>query len=91
MWVITGMPTSAVRDVVPPLTLADIEKRAKDKLPGHVYDFYASGSDDEQTLLHNIGAFKKYTAIILQSIAHCELTCSIGYAFDLGSSSMFLE
>ncbi|KFA79191.1 hypothetical protein S40288_02392, partial [Stachybotrys chartarum IBT 40288] len=42
-----------------PLTLDEIEALAKDKLPKHVYDFYASGSDSQNALARNRTAFSK--------------------------------
>lgn len=46
-----------------PLTLDEIEALAKDRLPKHVYDFYASGSDSQNALARNRTAFSKYVHI----------------------------
>ncbi|RBA15414.1 hypothetical protein FPRO05_12488 [Fusarium proliferatum] len=43
----------------PPLTLHEVELAAKAKLPQHIYEFYASGSDDEKALRRNIDAFNR--------------------------------
>lgn len=43
----------------PPLTLGEVEEAAKEKLPKHIYDFYASGSDDEEALRRNVAAFNR--------------------------------
>ncbi|KAH7034529.1 FMN-dependent dehydrogenase [Microdochium trichocladiopsis] len=40
-----------------PLTLREVELRAKENLPSHIYEFYASGSDDEEALRRNVEAF----------------------------------
>ncbi|KAF5674144.1 L-lactate dehydrogenase (cytochrome) [Fusarium circinatum] len=37
----------------PPLTLHEVELAAKAKLHQHIYEFYASGSDDEKALCRN--------------------------------------
>lgn len=66
MWIITGAPKTAAVVASPPLTVADIQKIAQDKLPKHVYNYYASGSDNEETLLRNITAFQRYNVIIFR-------------------------
>lgn len=43
-----------------PLTLKEVELAAKAKLPAHIYEFYASGSDDEEALRRNVAAFNRY-------------------------------
>lgn len=43
-----------------PITLDEIEALAKEKLPRHIYDLYASGSDDQRALARNRDAFKRY-------------------------------
>ncbi|CVK91869.1 related to L-lactate dehydrogenase (cytochrome) [Fusarium proliferatum] len=43
----------------PPLTLYEVELAAKAKLPQHIYEFYASGSDDEKALRRNVDAFNR--------------------------------
>ncbi|KAF5641932.1 putative L-lactate dehydrogenase (cytochrome), partial [Fusarium sp. NRRL 25303] len=43
----------------PPLTLREVELAAKTKLPQHIYEFYASGSDDEKALRRNVDAFNR--------------------------------
>lgn len=40
--------------------VADFEADAFIKLPKLIWDYYSSGSDDEQTLKRNIKALKKY-------------------------------
>ncbi|KAF1854808.1 hypothetical protein Lal_00008670 [Lupinus albus] len=42
-----------------PLTLHQVELAAKSKLPQHIYEFYASGSDDEEALRRNVDAFNR--------------------------------
>lgn len=68
----------------PPLTLHEVELAAKAKLPQHIYEFYASGSDDEKALRRNIDAFNRYgnppnhhqrSSIRIQS--HVQLTRSL--------------
>ncbi|KAF5635322.1 L-lactate dehydrogenase (cytochrome) [Fusarium tjaetaba] len=44
----------------PPLTLHQVELAAKAKLSQHIYEFYASGSDDEEALRRNVDAFNRY-------------------------------
>jgi (S)-2-hydroxy-acid oxidase len=45
-----------------PITVEEIELVAKDKLPKHVYDFYASGSDSQRALVRNRDAFSRSLA-----------------------------
>ena len=42
-----------------PVSLKDFEKRAKHTLPKYVYDYFSSGSTEEQTLKDNCDAFKR--------------------------------
>lgn len=41
------------------LTLNEIESAAKKRLPKHIYDFYASGADEQDVLARNRKAFKR--------------------------------
>lgn len=43
-----------------PFSISEIQAAAKDKLPKYVYDFYASGSDDEKALARNRSSFDRY-------------------------------
>ena len=43
-----------------PVTIADIEKIAAEKIPGFAFDYYSSGADDEITLRENSKAFDRY-------------------------------
>jgi (S)-2-hydroxy-acid oxidase len=47
----------------PPLTLHEVELAGKAKLPKHIYEFYASGSDDEEALRRNVEAFNRYANV----------------------------
>ncbi|KAL3445138.1 S-2-hydroxy-acid oxidase [Aspergillus insuetus] len=42
-----------------PLSISEIQAAAKDKLPKHIYDFYASGSDNEKALARNRSGFDR--------------------------------
>ncbi|KAJ5786791.1 uncharacterized protein N7503_012003 [Penicillium pulvis] len=42
-----------------PITLQEMQVIARDKLPKHIYDFFASGSDNERALLRNEQAFDR--------------------------------
>ncbi|KAH7324156.1 S-2-hydroxy-acid oxidase [Stachybotrys elegans] len=42
-----------------PLTLDEVEAVARNKLPRHVYDFYAAGSDQQKALARNREAFSR--------------------------------
>lgn len=42
-----------------PVTIADIEKIAAEKIPGFAFDYYSSGADDEITLRENSKAFDR--------------------------------
>ncbi|KXJ84860.1 L-lactate dehydrogenase [Microdochium bolleyi] len=42
-----------------PLTLHELELAAKDKLPPHIYEFYAGGSDNQDALTRNRSAFSR--------------------------------
>ena len=42
-----------------PVSVKDFENLAKDKLPKLAFDYYVSGSTDEQTLKDNCEAFKR--------------------------------
>lgn len=43
-----------------PITIEDLETIARRKLPQNVYDYYASGSDDQNCLRRNREAFDRY-------------------------------
>lgn len=43
-----------------PLTLQEVEVAAKKNLPKHIYEFYASGSDDGEALRRNVDGFSRY-------------------------------
>ncbi|RAL02635.1 alpha-hydroxy acid oxidase [Aspergillus ibericus CBS 121593] len=42
-----------------PLTLHEFEQAAKARLPAHIYEFYASGSDQQNALARNEAAFNR--------------------------------
>ncbi|KAH8429194.1 alpha-hydroxy acid oxidase [Aspergillus melleus] len=42
-----------------PLTVTEVEQIARDKLPKHIYEFYASGSDEQKALVRNEKAFDR--------------------------------
>ncbi|PYI10685.1 S-2-hydroxy-acid oxidase [Aspergillus sclerotiicarbonarius CBS 121057] len=42
-----------------PLTLHEVEQAAKARLPAHIYEFYASGSDQQNALIRNEKAFDR--------------------------------
>lgn len=42
-----------------PITIEDLETIARRKLPQNVYDYYASGSDDQNCLRRNREAFDR--------------------------------
>ncbi|PYH92810.1 S-2-hydroxy-acid oxidase [Aspergillus ellipticus CBS 707.79] len=58
------MPHSLARCHIPlsPLTLREVENAAKDRLPRHIYDFYASGSDNQLAVSRNEEAFERHVA-----------------------------
>lgn len=41
------------------ITISDVEEVARKRLPGPVYDYYASGSDEQQALRRNVDAFSR--------------------------------
>lgn len=43
-----------------PLSVAEYEALARQKLPASVYDYYAGGAEDETTLLQNRAAFRRW-------------------------------
>jgi len=43
-----------------PITIDELEAIAKQKLPSNVYNYYASGSDDQKCLKRNCDAFDRY-------------------------------
>lgn len=49
-----------------PITLDEVESLAKTKLPKYIYDFYASGSDEQEALARNRDAFKKSVTSALE-------------------------
>ncbi|KAF5967085.1 putative L-lactate dehydrogenase (cytochrome) [Fusarium bulbicola] len=53
----------------PPLTLHEVELAAKAKLLQHIYEFYASGSDDEKALRRNVDAFNRIAPSAMQKLA----------------------
>ncbi|KKK13098.1 hypothetical protein P175DRAFT_0560298 [Aspergillus ochraceoroseus IBT 24754] len=42
-----------------PITLNEVEALARENLPKHIYEFYASGSDEQNALLRNEKAFDR--------------------------------
>jgi (S)-2-hydroxy-acid oxidase len=42
-----------------PITIAEITSIARKKLPKQVWDYYASGADEERALKRNAGAFDR--------------------------------
>ena len=44
-----------------PITVAEIEAIAKQKLPKNVWNYYASGSDDQLALRRNASIFDRYS------------------------------
>jgi (S)-2-hydroxy-acid oxidase len=42
-----------------PITIAEITTIAQKKLPKQVWDYYASGADEERTLKRNANAFDR--------------------------------
>lgn len=51
-----------------PVSLKDFEKHAKHNLPKFVYDYFSSGSTEEQTLKDNCDAFKR--SEVLKNFIH---------------------
>jgi hypothetical protein len=43
-----------------PVTIAEIRAIAQSRLPGPVWDYYATGADDEETLQRNSAVFQEY-------------------------------
>ena len=43
-----------------PITIDEFEQIARSKLPGNVYDYYASGSDQQKALKRNYTAYDRY-------------------------------
>lgn len=45
--------------IVNPVTIDELESLARQKLPKNVYDYYASGADDQKCLIRNRVAFDR--------------------------------
>jgi hypothetical protein len=45
------------------VSVAEVEQEALKVLPKSIRDYYASGADDEQTLVRNERAFKRFVPI----------------------------
>lgn len=58
-----------------PLTLDEIEAAARDKLPRHIYDFYASGSDNQRALARNRNAFSRCKPITPCAVKLTDILC----------------
>jgi (S)-2-hydroxy-acid oxidase len=43
-----------------PITIGEFEAIAQSKLPGNVYDYYASGADEQKALKRNHSAYDQY-------------------------------
>ena len=48
-----------------PITIAEFERLAKQKLPESVYDYYACGADDEFVLRKNVDVFSSLVSSLL--------------------------
>ncbi|KAE8381834.1 FMN-dependent dehydrogenase [Aspergillus bertholletiae] len=69
-----------------PITLREVESIAKDKLPRHVYEFYASGSDAQNALVRNEKAFHRLCIRprVLIDVSEIDTTAEIlGYRASL--------
>ena len=62
-----------------PLSLADVEREARDRLPSHIWDFIAGGSGAERTLAANLSQFDDYRLRprVLVDVAHCDTGLSL--------------
>ncbi|CAM6124286.1 unnamed protein product [Calypogeia fissa] len=76
----------ASTDVV---NVSEYQLLAKQKLPKAAYDFYASGSDDQWTLLENIRAFQRFRLRprILVDVSHVDTTTEV-LGFKISSPIM---
>ncbi|KAI8058193.1 hypothetical protein BDF22DRAFT_664390 [Syncephalis plumigaleata] len=63
----------------PPICLRDFELNAKAVLPRAVWDYYASGANDEETMRDNETAFKRYILRprILRDVSTIDTRCTI--------------
>jgi (S)-2-hydroxy-acid oxidase len=59
--------------------VTEYEKLAKEKLPKMVYDYYASGAEDQWTLKENREAFSRilFRPRILIDVSHIDMTTNI--------------
>jgi 4-hydroxymandelate oxidase len=76
----------AQREFQPAVNLAEIEERARQILPGDVFDHVAGGASDEITLKENIAAFRRVRLLprVLQDVADRSLGVTIiGEKIDL--------
>lgn len=46
-----------------PVCVSDFEHRAKTILPKAVFDYYFSGADQQESLVDNVAAFKRYVMV----------------------------
>lgn len=62
-----------------PVCIQDFEKIAKNKLSKTAFDYYVSGSNEEQTLNDNCNAFKRYRfrPRVLQDVSEVNTTANI--------------
>ncbi|CAG8040786.1 unnamed protein product [Penicillium salamii] len=62
-----------------PFSISEIQAAAKDKLPKYVYDFYASGSDDEKALARNRSSFDRLfiQPRVLRDVSNVDTTAAI--------------
>lgn len=62
-----------------PINLFDYEALAREKLPGMIYDYYASGAEDEITVLDNHAAYSrirlKYRVLV--DVSHRDLSTTV--------------
>jgi 4-hydroxymandelate oxidase len=61
------------------LNLAELEQRARERLPQMAWDYYASGADDERCLRRNVDAFARYQLHyrVLVDVAARELATTV--------------
>uniref|UniRef100_A0A803KUL2 (S)-2-hydroxy-acid oxidase n=2 Tax=Chenopodium quinoa TaxID=63459 RepID=A0A803KUL2_CHEQI len=59
--------------------VSEYDKLAKERLPKMIYDYYASGAEDEWTLEENINAFSRilFRPRILIDVSHIDITITV--------------
>ena len=76
-----------------PVCLQDFEANAQQKLPRAVWEYYASGANDEETMRDNEQAYRRWVpwAVTAATASLCRLAICCGREFSATSRASKLD